>query len=87
MATEVKRSRDGHVQFVVLAALLAVLNVLWAVIAPFVLTLPSSVAAIAVGLLAARRTVHRQRRVAITAAAVSATVLVLSVGLLLAGVG
>lgn len=42
-----KCSRDGHVLFVVLAALLAVLNVLWAVIAPFVLTIPSSAAAIA----------------------------------------
>ena len=82
-----KRSRDGHLLFVVFAALLAVLNVLWAVIAPFVLTLPSSAAAIAVGLLAARRTVHHQRGVAITATAVSATVLVLSVWPLLASIG
>jgi CHASE2 domain-containing sensor protein len=87
VATDVKHTNDGHLLFVILAALLAVLNVLWAVIAPFVLTIPSSAAAIAVGIFAARRTGNPERRVAITAAAVSATVLVLSLGLLLAGVG
>jgi hypothetical protein len=87
VATDAKRARDGHVLFVILAALVAVLNVLWAVTAPFVLTIPSSAAAVAVGAFAARRTRNLERRVAITAAVLSATVLVLSVGRLLAGVG
>jgi hypothetical protein len=73
VATDVKCSRDAHVLFVILAALVAVLNVLWAVIAPFVLTIPSSAAAVAVCVFAARRIRNLERRVAITAAVVSAT--------------
>ena len=80
METRAARRRDGRV-LVVLAVLLAVLNVLLAVIAPFVLTIPTSAAATAVGAYTTRHTEGFERRIAIAAAALSFAVLVLSLEL------